>query len=441
MKFLLLNSPIYRTHSDFSEDYLPPLGLGYLATHLNMAGIDTSIVDCVRERLGIDEILSLISCQRPDFVGINIFTQNYDIVREILEQCLENVTFVLGGQVVKFIYSEILEWKTDNNLWAIMGESELALPAIIMGTYSESPLYVTSNRKVYCVDKNSIYFPDNLDEIILDRDLLEEKSLINHYGKSEAAIITSRGCPYNCAFCGAARSVNKETSMRFRSPSYIEDEIGSILLKNNEINSIRILDDLFLRDRATIMNAIEIFKKYEDISWRCMTQVVVFQNSLDLFQPLKSSGCCELFFGIESGSKDVRKRINKVGSIKQIENVITSSLEAGIDVKAYFMFGLPNECTSEADETYALATKLKNISSKHSGNFRTSVFQFRPYHGTQLYNEIMQSGKAIRKIGSNESLNVFNGRSQFNFHAGNFSNMEDHVLNKYILETQALTEG
>ena len=35
--------------------------------------------------------------------------------------------------------------------------------------------------------------------------------------------------------------------------------------------------------------------------------------------------------------------------------------------------------------TYNLALELKEDSIKYDVNFRTSVFHFRPYHGTEIY--------------------------------------------------------
>lgn len=68
------------------------------------------------------------------------------------------------------------------------------------------------------------------------------------------------------------------------------------------------------------------------------------------------------------------------------------------------------------------------------------MFQFRPYHGTQLYNEIVESGRKISLIRSNENSNVVSGRAQFNFQSGNYSEMEDALLNDYKLKTQSLSE-
>lgn len=440
MKCILLNSPIYRERSDVKEDYLPPLGLGYIATNLEKSGIDVDIVDCVREHLGVDEIFELLEQETPDFIGVNIFTQNFEIVKEIVECCPIKTTIIIGGQVVKCIYNEILQWKVDNKLKIVIGEGELLLPSLIKKKCMELPIINVDKKCVYKVDKDSYYFPNNLDFVLLNRKLLSEDIIINYYGQKEVAIVTSRGCMYNCAFCGGAHNLNKDVTIRYRSIQNIEKEIHGILKKDANIGSIRVLDDLFLRDKRSIINACSLFEKFDQLSWRGMAHILTFIGNLDLILNLKKSGCHELFIGIESGAERIRRKINKPGTIQQIIEVISAILEFGIDVKGYFMFGFPSETIEDADKTYSLALKLKEISTKTLGKFRTSVFQFRPYHGTQLYNEIIQSGREIPNIYSNKKLNTMNGRSQFNFQSGNYSEIASITLDEYILKTQNLSE-
>lgn len=440
MKCLLFNSPIYRERSEAKEEYLPPLGLGYIATNLDESGVDVKIVDCVKERLGIDEIFELLKLHLPDFIGINIFTQNLETVKEIIERCTIKTTIIIGGQVVKCLYEDILQWNVANKLKIIIGEGELLLPALITDTCSEPPIISIGQKDVYRVDMNSRYFPNDLNSIKLNRKLMNENIITNHYGQVESTIITSRGCMYNCAFCGGAHNLNHDVTIRYRSLFEIEKEIREILLLNPQIGSIRVLDDLFLRDRESIDNAISLFGGFSNLSWRGMAHVLTFVKRLELLPSLKQSGCRELFIGIESGSERIRKKINKPGSINRIIEVVTAILESGIDVKGYFMFGFPSETAIEADETYSLALTLKDISRNTTGNFRVSVFQFRPYHGTQLYNEIVQNGQEISRISRNEALSILNGRSQFNFQSGNYSNIDDDKLNEYILKTQNLSE-
>lgn len=439
MKCLLLNSPIYREHSDEKEDYLPPLGLGYIATHLIKSGIEAKIIDCVKERLGISDIFEVLNKQSPDYIGINIFTQNYEIVKEIVENCPINTSIIIGGQVVKCIFNDVLQWNVRNKLIIIIGEGEFIIPTLIKGTCNESPIFKSGEKYVYRVDKNSIYFPKDLSATLLDRSLFKEYMIINHYGDYEAAIVTSRDCMYNCAFCGGAHNLNKDITIRHRRISDVEREIKDIISATPSITSIRMLDDLFLRDAVSINNAVAMFEGIGNLTWRGMAHVLTFVKSFESLPALKQSGCRELFIGIESGSPRIREKINKPGTVQQIIDVISAILDVGIDVKGYFMFGFPKETLSDAEATYSLASTLMDISKNKKGSFRTSVFQFRPYHGTQLYNELLQSGNKIMPIKSNTALNIIDGRSQFNFQSGNYSDIEDEILYEFVLKTQLLS--
>jgi radical SAM superfamily enzyme YgiQ (UPF0313 family) len=442
MKCLLLNSPIYREHSEAKEEYLPPLGLGYIATHLSNSGIDVDIVDCVKERYGVCEIFELLRQQKPEFVGTNVFTQNCEIVKEIIENCPVETTLIIGGQVVKYIYNEIIKWNVKNPLVIVIGEGELILPAILKGTCNEAPFYKAQKKEVYKVDKNSVYYPSELGIVCLDRSMLKGAVVTNHYGEQEASIITSRGCMYKCAFCGGAHNLNcDDVTIRYRKISDIEREICEIISTHPDITSIRILDDLFLRDEKSINNAIQLFGKFPNISWRGMAHILTFSKAYESLLQLKQSGCREVFVGIESGSERIRNKINKSGTIQQIEDVVSALLHSGIDVKGYFMFGFPEETNDDAEATYLLASKLNEIAREAKGRFRVSVFKFRPYHGTQLYNEILQSGRIISPVKINDALNVVSGRSQFNFQSGNYSKIEDNALDDYILRTQRLSEA
>ena len=435
MRCILLNSPLYWEHSDADEEYLPPIGLGYIATYMALSEIDVRLVDCVKERLGVNEILDLLTKDSFDCLGINIFTQNYDIVKHIVENCPPNKEIFIGGQVVKSIYQDIIGWNVHNTLTIVIGEGELILPSILLGKCLEEPIYRVNNKVTYRVDKESRYFPLDLSTIKLDRRYLKNDVILNHYSQLEAAIITSRGCMYNCAFCGGAHYLNNDITIRRRSSESVEIEISGILKDHPYVTSIRVLDDLFLRNRETMIEATNLFEKFNGLSWRGMVHIQSFIHSLDLLPLLRSTGCKELFIGIESGSEKVRKKINKVGSVSDIIYVIKQILSTGIDVKGYFIYGFPDETLDDFEATYSLASDLKSIAVNTPGKFRSSVFQFRPYHGTKIYDEIIQSGREIHAVFSNPNLADRKGRSQFDFESGNYSTVSQVVLDEYIKKT------
>lgn len=444
MECIIFNSPIYIESSDKSkvnEDYLPPIGEGYIATCLKESNIDVRLIDCVYECLGIKEILAIINREKPKYIGINIFTINMHIVKEIVEKTEIKTTYIIGGHTTKFIYKDLLNWKTKNSMYIIIGEGEYIVKAIINDEIKEKAFMEKDNKKVYFINKNSIYFPKEISNMNLDRSFFVNREIKNRYGDKEVAIITSRGCIYNCAFCGGARSLNKEIVPRERNESSIIKEIDDIISKTPRISSIRILDDLFLKDRQNILKAIKIFNNYPNISWRAMAHIRSFNNSSDLLIKLKDSGCKELFIGIESGSDRIRKSINKVGSTDEVLKSIHSILEVGINVKGYFIYGFPEEEVIDLRATYDLAKKIKSISLSLSGVFRCSVFQFRPYHGTELYNRIIKKHINIKECSLNKDISVFEGRKQFNYQSGNYSNCTSEEINGFIIKTLNLNNG
>lgn len=439
-KFVLINSPLFWERTNEEEEYLSPLGLGYIATYLKKVGLEVLLLDSVKERLGVEDILKQVSEIKPEFVGINVFTQNYELVQYIIEKMSIQCECFVGGQVVKSIYETILDWKTSNKVNIIIGEGELIIPAIVLENCKEKPIEHLDNKFVYKVDMNSQYFPEDISKIYLDRSFLKDEIINNHYGEKEAAIITSRGCAYDCAFCGGAWGLNKDISIRMKDVESVKHEIAEICDLYPDLKSIRILDDLFLRNETSISQAADIFQEFSQLHWRGMVHVLSLIKCLDKIQLLKNCNCKELFVGIESGSNTIRKRINKLGDISSVISVIRELLIHGIDVKGYFMYGFPDETQEDMEETYKLACELRNISEKCEGTFRPSVFQFRPYHGTRLYNEILEKGIDIPNCHYNSSYTL-KGRSQFNFCSGNYSRVPDEILDEYIVKTQKIMEA
>lgn len=433
MKVLLFNSPIYNKKVADNEDFLPPLGLGYIATQLKNEKIDVRIIDCVNENLTVDEIVSIIDNEKPDAVGINIFSINFDLVKRIIESCHTKTNFIVGGKSTKFLCNDIINFKTDNNISVVIGEGEYITADIVKSCVKEQPKVKKGNKVIYEVSASSIYLPRNISSLELDRSFFKNRMIVNKYQKDEQAIVTSRECLYNCAFCGGARSLNKDVPVRERNIESILRELIKIKQEIPKTESIRILDDLFLKNRESILKAISVFEKF-DFEWRAMAHIKSLQGSEDLFKKLMVSGCRELEIGIESGNEEIRKLIHKIGSVEEIYNVITKLLDSGINVKGYFMYGFPNETITQCKDTYLLALKLYNYSLNSYGKFMASAFQFRPYHGTELYDLLNQ------KISyeHNDELDELIGRKQFNFMAGNFSNCTTEEVNRFVIETNKL---
>lgn len=435
MTIAVINSPLFEYPLEgYTEDSLPPLGQGYILHELKKLDIPIQFLDAFAQNFGVKETLQWIVDISPSFVIMNIFSSNISVVEKIIVSLPNSVQVILGGGTLQ-IRNEIMKWKWGGNLFIVEGEGELAVPAIIQNKVKEFDFCIENFRVIH-VSSRSEYFPHNISDSRVNHTFFANEPLFHHHGMWEAYLSTSRGCVYNCAYCSSARSRNVNFPVRERSVDSIREEISDLISVHPEIQAIRILDDLFLRNRESVSRAVDIFRDF-NLTWRAMAHILSI-SQLDNFhlQQLKSSGCKELFIGIESGSKRILDLIHKVSNTQTIYDTICKLLDIGIDVKGFFIIGFPTEESYEMEETYLLAKRLFEYSVHSLGKFRTSVFQFRPYHGTELY-EALAHTKMIHNI-PNQDLSGSIGRKQFNVSSGNYSNVSDDVMMKYIIEINNL---
>lgn len=441
MKVVLINSPLFRFRNElYEEDSLPPIGLGYIATHLNQSGVNVQLIDAVDQRIPLQELIEELTKIKPEFIGVNIFTTNCELVKDLIEGLHFETHIVVGGLSTKQLYERIFIWDTPNQIDVVVGDGELIMLDIVNDCVRDKPFKEASKRRVYLVDQNSNYIVREISAVPLDRSFFLNEPVIHPLGFIEANIVASRGCVYNCTFCAAARSLNKDYPVRERSVESIKEELQNIKLNYPEVTSIRILDDLFLKSKNSVAKAVDVFSSFS-FQWRSMAHVQTFRNVDDnLMTQLKESGCKELFIGIESGSPKILEEINKTKDVPTIIENLTKVFRAGINMKGYFIYGFPEETEEEMEQTYQLALKLKCLAKGHGVNFRTSVFQYRPYHSTQIYHELEAQGKnlEVSNIAPNEALSRLVGRQQFNFHSGNYSAVDYQVVERYIYATTNL---
>jgi radical SAM superfamily enzyme YgiQ (UPF0313 family) len=444
-KVIAINSPIFeKKNNKNNEDYLPPLGIGIIVSSLNEFNIE--FIDSIADNLSLQEVLSKINSIKPDFVLTNIFTTNYLLVKKIVENTSINTHYIIGGLSTKSLYSEIFKWETHNLIDVIYGDGELIVNDIINSSIQEHPKEYENNKRYFLINNTSKYYVKNISEEKLNRKIYKNEPQTNVYDESEICIYTSRGCPYNCAYCVAASSRNRELGkIRRKNSNRIIAELNEIKTIYPNVTAIRVLDDLFLSNKQSFNDAILIFNKFS-FNWRAMCHIKSI-NAIDdkVLENIKDSGCIELFVGIESGSPEILKRIHKTDNIDTIVKSVERVLKTGINIKGYFICGFPNETIADLRRTYELASKLTELAKENKGKFRNSTFQFRPYYGTELYDEIVavnniSKESILYKVKISDSINENIRDKSFNFDCGNYSVISDADLNDYIKKMNDLND-
>jgi len=437
MDILLINTPIFRTNQGpDSGDSVPPIGIGYIYTQLTLSGYECQFIDAVVDGLLPNEILRKINESDAEFVGLNVFSSNLGIVRSLVENVALPRKFLLGGPAARTLISEIENWEPNGNVTVIVGDAELALPAILKDpTLAEKR---SSHVNIANVAPGSRFYPVNID-LPLDRSIFKHEPVRRlDLGVIESHIIASRGCLYNCAFCTAARSLNPRMEPRYRSFDSLAEEIAAIRKLHPETNCIRVLDDLFLRNQASIELAFRLFPG-NNLFWRSMAHINTFRNlPSSQLERIKRSGCRELFMGIESGNDDILRHVRKPFSADTAYKTVCRILDAQISVKCYFILGFPGETESAAQDTITLASHLRDYADKIGVQLRISPFRFRPYHGTALYDELIKEGQTITQIQNRIDILDTGSVNPYDCVSGIYAQYDENTLNNYMRQIQSL---
>jgi radical SAM superfamily enzyme YgiQ (UPF0313 family) len=160
-------------------------------------------------------------------------------------------------------------------------------------------------------------------------------------------LMTSRGCPWQCTFCGAEATWGR--GFRGRSVPRVLDDLEHALARA-PVKMVQIKDDTFTANKR---RALEICKGIRerglDFAWSCDTRVDVLSD--ELLRAMRLAGCQRLSLGVESGSQTVLDNINKKITVEQILRSTALAKSYGIQVRYFMMLGNRGETIDTFQET------------------------------------------------------------------------------------------
>ena len=175
--------------------------------------------------------------------------------------------------------------------------------------------------------------------------------------KRSLTSVSSRGCPYACAFC--YRGAQGERNYGMRSSEHIARQIRGYVDKY-DLDFIGFPDDNFAVDKRRIKRMVPVFKEYEldKVRWGTHTRMDEADARLE---DMSASGCVYIGFGAESASDRVLKLMNKGGFIlrngmedikvhgktysfpKTMTNAIRNCYNTNIHPNCTWIMGYPGE--------------------------------------------------------------------------------------------------
>ena len=196
-------------------------------------------------------------------------------------------------------------------------------------------------------------------------------------GLRTGTIITSRGCPYSCAFCG-----KMSPGVRFEPVEKVRSQIDQ--LKDQGFEAIYFLDDVFTAKPERVKQIVDGI----DVPYRVTTRANLLSDKvLDI---LKDTGCDWLSLGIESGDDQILRNSNKGLTVEENERAVIEADKRGIKSKGFFIIGLPGETRQTANRTIQFARYLGE-----RGMEKADFYYLTPFPGTPIWKDPDKFGITI----------------------------------------------
>jgi len=369
-----------------------PLGLAYVAGALEQAGFHVEVIDNYLLKKPIEYVKQEAKRLAPEMLGMTCGSVTYrrcietaKAVKEVLPSC----KVVVGGWHPSYLPESMLEHPAID--YVIMGEGERAIvelaKSITKGEDNSAVAKIPglAYRHGEKIAKNAPTFISDLDQVPFPARHLLPMHLYSREMeylsvKPVDTMNVIRGCPYNCAFCETKKLWGSKC--RAFSPSRVVEELNNLVSEYDTKGIYFVGDNFTIHKKRTIELCREIKKSKLDLEWVCDTRVDLI--SRELLKEMKAAGCRTIWFGVESGSSRILKKINKQISLQQALDAFKLCREEEIRTASSFMLGLPGETVKDMETTFKFARKLD------PDWVRFNIFV--GYPGSDLYDEIMAKG-------------------------------------------------
>ena len=405
MNILIINPPSYtsivytkegRCEVRKGAQLTQPITLGILNSLLKNQGFKVDYYDFMISPKGIEEMKKIFS-KEHSIVIISTSTPTFDADKytaKLIRQSNKKIKICAIGTLVTALPEEALKDQSFNI--AFRREPEYTVLELCKTLANKNKITEKELLKIKGISfqiNGKIYhnklrpFIEELDEIPFPaRDLFDNSRFIEpKSGKPYTVIRTSRGCPFRCTFCTVRQYYGNK--WRTRSVANIIKEIEECVYKY-KINNFLFLSDTFTANRDKIKELCNtIVNKKLNIKWVCNSRVDTID--LETAKLMKKAGCWMVSFGVESGSAEILKKINKNISKERAIEASKICEEAGLKTYMYYMIGFPWEQKKTIKETLDLAIKINS-------DFARFFFAV-PYPGTELYDYALKNNLLRKK--------------------------------------------
>jgi anaerobic magnesium-protoporphyrin IX monomethyl ester cyclase len=358
----------------------PPLGLLYIAAYTEREGHQVVVRD-----LAIRKRKENIDFKKYDIVGISTDTTRHRQALQLAKNAKKmGCTVVMGGPHPGYVDEEILSTRKVD--FIVRGEGEATFSELVAGLqkkegrlHSIQGISFLSNGELVRTPPRP--FIESLDSLPFPaRHLInmEDYRRTNFGGRSITPLVTSRGCPYQCAFCASSHFWG--TKVRMRSVESVLKEIEEIYYRYH-FNAVAFVDDTFNVSPKRVMELCRgIIDRKLDLWWWNLSRIDLLLRNEEMVKEMVRAGGKAVFIGVESSNPKTLNELKKGIDVEDIVQTVEMLKRNGVEIHASYILGGLHDDVEAIHDTIRFAKRLD-----------TNVAQFAiltPYPGTAVYAQV-----------------------------------------------------
>lgn len=285
----------------------------------------------------------------------------------------------------------------------INGPGDKAFPTLLDAFENNAPfnsihnLIFKEGETITKTPKDELYEQDSLQALPYDK-LNLFYPLYKYLGKTylgtkTIAYHSSIGCPFTCSFCAVvpiynARWKGKSAEAIYKDIKHLKENYGGTAIEFHDNN-------FFVSEKRTIEFSKLMLQ--ENMGWWGEGRIDTIDKYKDeSLAIMREAGCKMIFFGAETGSDDVLKKMNKGGTQtgEQIVRFAERLRKFDIVPEYSFVLGTPEETSEKVMRQ--INKDIEFIYKVKEANPDTEIIIYVyspvPTEGSEMFNNVMQSG-------------------------------------------------
>ncbi len=457
-----------------SRSTCPPIGVAYLAAVLQRAGHTVDLIDAVGESifqilpfesspeygkrnffhgLSPEETVQRVNPE-TDYIGVScMFSIEWVLTREVLKGLRKRFPkkpIIIGGEHV----TATAEWIFRNHPevdYTILGEGEGPLVGLIQALErgegaASVPAVVSRENPLKPVREGPVdrtLFDlriRDVDDLPLPAwDLTPISQYLDHnfgYGTDRGRnmpMLATRGCPYQCTFCSSPQMWS--TRWVARKPALVLDEM-ELYQKKYGAENFSFYDLTAIVKREWILEFCKlVLQRGLKFTWQLPSGTRSEAIDEEVADHLYRTGCRNMNYAPESGSKRTLARIKKKVNLDSMKRSMRGCAKRGLVIKSNTILGFPGDTHRDVWATMKWLTEIAIL-----GVHEATLTEYIPYPGTELFDGLVKVGK-IRDPFSDAYFGRLATKGNYLENRSWSEHISDKALSRYVIFGNLLFMG